>query len=134
MKRVIVVAAGVFMSVTARPAIDAGISAYRQGDYATAVREFSAAAERGEPAGLHLLASLYYQGHGVDRDLARAVELFSKAAEANYAPSLANLALMYSRGDGVARDLDRSMNYGRRAAEAGDLQSQFNLGQAYRNG
>ena len=125
---------GIFMSVSTASLNEAGILAYNDGNYAEAFKQFDAAARTGEPAGQHLLASLYYQGHGVMQDVPKAVELFTAAAQAGFPPSLANLALMYTSGDGVAQDMAQSLAYGRQAAEAGDGQSQFNLAQAYRKG
>lgn len=125
---------GILMTLTANGSTDEGIRAYNEGNYAAALKEFSAAAERDDPVGKHLLASLYYQGQGVNRDLKKAVQLFVEAAKENYLPSLANLALMYSTGDGVPIDMKLALEYGRKAAEAGDGQSQFNLAQAYRKG
>ena len=125
---------GIFMSVPTASLNEAGILAYNDGNYAEAFKQFDAAARTGEPAGQHLLASLYYQGHGVTQDVPKAVELFTAAAQAGFPPSLANLALMYASGDGVAQDMAQSLAYGRQAAEAGDGQSQFNLAQAYRRG
>lgn len=121
------------MSLPVSASVNDGIAAYNAGNYAVALKEFSEAANQGNAVGKHLLASLYYQGHGVERDLKKAVSLFKEAA-ANYPPSLANLAVMYSIGDGVPVDQKAALQYGQRAAEAGDLQSQFNLAQAYRKG
>ncbi len=114
--------------------IDAGIRAYNQGNYDTALKEFTAAAEAKDPMGIHLLASLYYQGHGVDKNLDRAVELFTAAAEKGYRGSQANLGLMYQNGDGVKRDIEKAIAYYTVAGKQGDLQSAFNLGQIYRKG
>jgi uncharacterized protein len=114
--------------------MDEGIAAYNAGRYDVAREHFETAAATGNPAGKHLLASLYYQGHGVPKDLPRAVALFTEAADAGFPPSLANLALMYSVGNGVPRDEQRARAYGIKAAKAGDLQSQFNLAQSYRKG
>jgi TPR repeat protein len=134
MKRLSTLFFGIAMSLSVSASINEGIAAYNKGNYAVALKEFSAAANEGNAVGKHLLASLYYQGHGVDRDLTKAVALFKEAAAVNYLPSLANLALMYSTGDGVPVDQKVALQYGQRAADAGDLQSQFNLGQAYRQG
>lgn len=134
MRRTAIFLLGALMATAGHASVEVGIFAYNAGDHAAAFKEFSAAAESGDPAGIHLLASLYYQGHGVDKDLSKAVELFLKAADAGYPPSLANLALMYSSGDGVPQDMSKAIEFGRKAAEAGDLQSQFNLAQAYRKG
>jgi len=114
--------------------LQTGIAAYNSGDYETARKEFQAAADRSDPMGLHLMASLYYQGHGVDRDLSRAVELFTAAAEKGSRPSQANLGLMYQNGDGVERDMDKAISYFEAASKQGDLQSAFLLGQIYRKG
>lgn len=114
--------------------IETGIRAYNTGDYATAHKEFSTAADAKTPQGLHLLASLYYQGHGVPKDLKRAVELFTEAAELGYRPSQANLGLMYHNGNGVERNIGKALEYYTAAGRQGDLQSAFNLGQIYRKG
>jgi len=134
MHRLLALALGIAMSLPVSAAINDGIAAYNSGNYAVAFKEFSAAANQGNAVGKHLLASLYYQGQGVERDLRKAVSLFKEAAAANYPPSLANLALMYSNGDGVPADQKVAFQYGHKAAEAGDVQSQFNLAQAYRKG
>jgi uncharacterized protein len=134
MHRLFAITLSIAMSLPVSASINDGITAYNTGNYAVALKEFSTAANQGNAVGKHLLASLYYQGHGVERDLKKAVSLFKEAAAANYPPSLANLFLMYSNGDGVAVDQKVALQYGQRAAEAGDLQSQFNLAQAYRKG
>lgn len=114
--------------------VGAGISAFNNGDYAAALDEFKKASDTGEAAGTHYLASMYYQGKGVKRDLDRAVQLFLQAATKDFVPSLANLGLMYHRGDGVKQDLEKALSFYRKAAQKGDLQSAFNLGQMYRKG
>ena len=114
--------------------LESGVTAYNKGDYDTARKEFNAAADSKDPMGLHLLASLYYQGHGVEKDLGRAVELFTEAAEKGYKGSQANLGLMYQKGDGVKRDIEKAIYYYTAAGKQGDLQSALNLGQIYRKG
>ena len=122
------------MTVSSASFNEAGILAYNDGNYAEAFKQFDAAARTGDPAGQHLLASLYYQGHGVTQDVPKAVELFTAAAQAGFPPSLANLALMYASGDGVAQDMAQSLAYGRRAAEAGSLSAQNEYGLLYAQG
>lgn len=114
--------------------LESGIRAYNQGDYETARKEFAAAAAVKDAQGVHLLASLYYQGHGVEKNLDRAVELFAAAAEKGYRASQANLGLMYQKGDGVERDISKAISFYTAAGRQGDLQSTFNLGQIYRKG
>ena len=132
--RIVLVLAFHLVLMTAYADIDEGITAYNKGDYATALREFSAAANTGNPAGQHLLASLYYQGHGTAKDIPRAVKLFTDAADQGYRASQANLGLMYQNGDGVRPDIQKAISYYTAASVQGDLQSTFNLGQIYRKG
>ena len=134
MRRFAAVFAALAMANPSIASVDDGIAAYNAGRHDVARQHFEKAAAAGSPAGKHLLASLYYQGHGVPKDLARAVALFTEAADAGFPPSMANLALMYSVGDGVPKNEGKARSYGRRAAESGDIQSQFNLGQSYRKG
>src|SRR5690349_13961473 len=107
----VVFLAGLLMSPTSHATVEEGIAAYNSGNYAVAYQHFKEAADSGSPAGKHLLASLYYQGHGVPKDLSRAVALFTEAAEAGFPPSLANLALMYSVGDGVPPNRSKALEY-----------------------
>ncbi|HSJ00927.1 MAG: tetratricopeptide repeat protein [Verrucomicrobium sp.] len=111
-----------------------GIAAYNQGDYVTARKEFTTAAVAKDPEGMHLLASLYYQGHGVEKDLERAVLFFTAAADKGYRASQANLGIMYQSGDGVTKDIEKAVAYYAAAGKQGDLQSLYNLGQIYRKG
>ncbi|MCW1926256.1 sel1 repeat family protein [Luteolibacter arcticus] len=122
------------LTMNARAGLEEGISAYNKGDYDTARKEFTAAADAKDPMGMHLLASLYYQGHGVEKDLVRAVALFEAAAAKGYRASQANLGLMYQKGDGVKKDITKAISYYAAAGKQGDLQSAFNLGQIYRKG
>lgn len=120
--------------VTGSADLESGINAYHQGDYLGAAKEFALAAESDDPKGLHHLASIYYQGHGVEKDVDRAVRLFTKAAALGYQGSQTNLALMYQRGEGVEQDMGKAIDYYLAAGKQGDLLSIFNLGQIYRKG
>jgi TPR repeat protein len=134
MRRLAAALAALAMTNPSLASVDEGIAAYNAGRHEAARQHFEQAAAAGSPAGKHLLASLYYQGHGVPKDLARAVALFTEAADAGFPPSMANLALMYSLGDGVPKNQEKALAYALRAAESGDVQSQFNLAQSYRRG
>ncbi|WP_445356288.1 tetratricopeptide repeat protein [Microbulbifer sp. EKSA008] len=133
MKKIISVV-GLIISMNTYAGLDEGIELYHAGKYKEAFVMFNAESEKGDPAGQHLTASLYYQGLGVEKDLEIAVKLFKQAAEGGYLPSIANLGLMYMQGDGVEQDPNSSFRYTEKAAELGDLQSIFNLGQFYRKG
>ncbi|CCK76973.1 Sel1-like repeat protein [Oleispira antarctica RB-8] len=114
--------------------INSGIEAYNNSNYLVAYTEFENASQSGDPFGHHLLASLYYQGQGVEKNISKAVELFERAASEGYAPSHANLGLMYHSGDGVELNSEKALFHYSEAAKTGDFQSSFNLGQIFRKG
>src|SRR4030095_6192098 len=58
-----------------------GIQAYKNGDYATAVREWLPLAQQGDARAQFLLGSLYAQGYGVPQDYGAAAQWFRQAAE-----------------------------------------------------
>ena len=120
------------------PAVEAdvktGAQAFRAGDYAAALREFSAAAEKGDSNAQHALGLMYAQGVGVPRDRTIAAEWFRKAAEQGHPQSQHNLAVSYLTGIGVARDHAQAADWFRKAAEQGDARAQNNLGHMYAAG
>lgn len=123
-----------FFSGIAMADINSGIEAYNKGNYSVAYAEFEIASKAGDAFGHHLLASLYYQGHGVEKSIPNAVALFERAASQGYAPSHANLGLMYHSGDGVELNSKKALFHYSEAAKTGDFQSSFNLGQIFRKG
>ncbi len=114
--------------------IEEGMEAYDSGNYRKARELFQAEADKGDPEAKHLMASLYYQGHGVEKDIDKALALFKEAASADYIPSIVNLGVMYLKGDGVEQNYKISFNYYLEAADLGDLQSTFKVGQFYQKG
>src|SRR5271170_4185690 len=78
---------------TAGPSEDAD-AAYRNGDYATALRLSRELAEQGDAMAQSRLGLMYRDGHGVPQDDQQAVEWFRKAAEQGRANAQYNLAHM----------------------------------------
>jgi TPR repeat protein len=64
----------------------------------------------GNVQAIHYLASLYFQGLGVPKNVEKAFNLFNQSAQKGYAPSLANLSIMYYEGIGVQKILKRVLN------------------------
>jgi len=108
--RVMICAAGLllaFVLLPAQPALadfDAGMVAYKAGDYAAALPELQAAAEGGHARAQYALGSMYNEGKGVPSDRALAVEWWQKAALQNHAQAQFALGVGYSSGSGVAKD------------------------------
>ena len=82
----------------------AGLDAYKKGDYVAAAKEWQPLAEQGDPVAQYNLALLYLDGHGVPESLAEAVNWFRRAAEQDYTLAQHNLGAMYASGQGVKRD------------------------------
>ncbi len=110
--RVMICAAGLllaFVLLPAQPALadfDAGMVAYKAGDYAAALPELQAAAEGGHARAQYALGSMYNEGKGVPSDRALAVEWWQKAALQNHAQAQFALGVGYSSGSGVAKDAE----------------------------
>ena len=111
-----------------------GVSAYKSGDYATALKEFAALAEQGGVNAQFNLAFMYEDGQGVPQDYKQAVKWYAKAAEQGMAEAQHNLGGMYENGQGVPQDYKQAIKWFTRAAEQGMAEAQYNLGVMYANG
>jgi uncharacterized protein len=106
-------------AVLAAPAMagyDAGLKAYRSGDYATALIEFRA--DNSAQAKYHL-SIMYDKGDGIAQDRAKSVEWLRRAAEQGLDVAQANLGIMYCQGYLVRQDMAEGLKWLRRAAEQG---------------
>ena len=113
---------------------DEGVAAAKRGDYATALREFWALAQRDDAEGQNGLGVMYIKGWGVAKDDAQAVRWWRKSAEQGNAKAQHSLGGMYFRGTGVSKDYAEAARWWRKAAEQGVTEVQINLGLMYANG
>ena len=111
-----------------------GVEAWEKGDFATALREWSALAEQGNTLAQFSLGWLYEDGRGVTQDHKEAVKWYRKAAEQGFEDAQFNLGLMYSQGKGVLQDYKEAVKWYRKAAEKGLGNAQFNLAVMYMKG
>jgi TPR repeat protein len=84
--------------------MDAGLSAYENHDYATAMKEWRPLAEGGNARAQFLVALLYYDGKAVAQDYGEAAKWFEQSADRGYTRAQYNLGEMYATGQGVKRD------------------------------
>ena len=77
---------------------EAGLAAYDTGDYQSALKQWTLAAESGNPKAQYNLGLMYHFGLGVAVDEGEAARWFSAAAGAGDAEAQHNLALLYERG------------------------------------
>jgi tetratricopeptide (TPR) repeat protein len=100
--------------------LEAGVTAARKGDYATALREWRPLAEAGNPHAQFNLGLLYENGLGMPADAAEAARWYRRAADQDDRQAQAYLAEMYAQGLGIARDDVEALRWYRRAAQRGD--------------
>ncbi len=86
----------------------AGVEAYKQGDYATALKEFRALAEQGNAGAQNNLGLMYAEGQGVPQNHKEAGRWLRLAAAQGDAQAQHNLGMMYVEGQGVPQDFVRA--------------------------
>lgn len=113
-------AAAALSASTAGADVRAGVEAWKRGDYARALAEWRAPAERGNADAQFNMGQAYKLGRGVAADQARAIDWFRKAAAQGHVPAQDNygLALFQSgrKADAVPW-LERSAARDERRAE-----------------
>ena len=113
---------------------DMARAAVNRGDYATAFREFSIRAAKGEAWAQYDLGLMYAHGQGAKQNYREAVRWYRLAAEQGVAGAQLNLGVMYDQGRGVPQDYQEAVKWYRLAAEQGDASAQHNLGVMYYEG
>src|SRR5215212_4988725 len=114
-------------SASSSQSIDAAIVAYQNQRYASALKLFEAAAQKGNREAQHTLGFMYRDGMGTKRNEAKALAWYRKAAEQGYAPAEYNLGLMYAQGEGVKPDPPAAEKWFRQAADHGSVEAQVKL-------
>jgi tetratricopeptide (TPR) repeat protein len=110
--------------------VQAGVDAWRGGDYAQAVSEWQPLADAGDPDAQFNLGQAYKLGRGVPQDMSRARDLFGLAAAQGHLQAEANYGLiLFQEGN-----REQAMPYIVRAAEAGEPRAQYIYGTALFNG
>jgi TPR repeat protein len=112
-----------FCTLVALPAFAdfaAGLKAYENKDYATALKEWRPLADEGDAAAQFNLGLLYYDGNGVPQDYREAARWFERSAQQGYTKSQLNLGAMYAIGRGVKRDYVQSYVWFSLCAAGGD--------------
>jgi len=81
-----------------------GLTAAQNGDFATALREWTPQAEQGNADAQFNLGLMYAKGNGVLQDYKTAVKWYTQAAEQGNIRAQTNLAYLYATGRGVLQD------------------------------
>lgn len=81
-----------------------GLEAFRSGDFATAIVEFTPLAEAGNTEAQYRLGLMYDNGDGTPQNFEEAAKWYTPAAEAGHAQAQGGLGLIYLNETGL-RDL-----------------------------
>ena len=130
----VLAAAFSLLSSPARAGLKEGVAAYEAGDLPLAVKEFRAAAEKGEADSQFNLALMYEKGIGVTKDEKEAVVWYRKSAEQGNAYAQFNLGVLYEHGRGCTVDFALANQWYRKASVQGDALAIGNLGMLYVRG
>ena len=126
------VASGIIWAQSAD--VQRAIDAYDDGDYAAAMAVWEPLANQGNRDAQFAMGVLYYEGHGVNKNLDEALAWFRKAADSEHPTAMFNLGVAYWEGRGLSQSFAQAVDWWERAAESGDVASQYNLGLAYYRG
>ncbi len=110
-----------------------GWQAYQQGEFATALEQWTSSANDGDAVAQYNIGVMYDEGTGVERDVAKVIEWWSHAADQGHLMAQHNLALLFIErgGDG---DFDEAAFWLKRAAANGFVRSQYSLAKLYATG
>jgi len=119
-----------------------GLDAYNNGDYDSALSEWTAVAaappDNISPATMaetnYAIGMLYWLGQGVQVDYSEASQWMHKAAELGHAGAQGKVGYLYSEGITVAQNRQIAFEWFSKAAKQGDIDAQYNLGIYYLNG
>jgi len=111
-----------------------GIALYRGGNIAAALPLLEADARAGDREAAYILATLYLNGDGVERNTAMAAGWFRRAADAGHGDAAYNLANAYRLGLGTPRDITAALDWYATAAQRGSARAAYTLGTIYRLG
>ena len=111
-----------------------GVNAALAGDYDTAFREFTIAAEEGLDLAQYNLGILYFTGQGAEQDYEQAFRWTEAAALQGHAGAQLNLGSLYYFGNGVREDRDAAVEWYGNSARAGNAAAAFTLAEMYRDG
>ena len=110
--------------------VNAGVEAWQQGDFVTAVAEWRGPAGAGDPDAQFNMGQAYRLGRGVEQNTRQAEVYYAKAAAQGHVKAADNLGLLLFQNG----RREEAMPYVRDAADRGDPRAQYLLGIAHFNG
>ncbi|BDT66319.1 secretory immunoglobulin A-binding protein EsiB [Comamonadaceae bacterium OS-1] len=116
---------------TAHAGLKEGLAAYDKAEYATALKELTPVAEKGNAPAQYRLGKIFNLGQGVPPDKKEAAKWFHLAAQQGLAEAQGALGYLCLVGEGVSQNSDLALEWTRKAARQGNATAQFNLSVMY---
>lgn len=113
---------------------DKGLRAYKNKDFATAMKEWMPLADQGDAEAQLNIGVMYASGQGVQKNEREAVRWYRSAAERGSPVAQTYLGWMYRNGVGITQDVNRAATWFVIAAQQGDPSGQRAIGLLYRDG
>ncbi len=88
-----------------------GVDAYKAGDYKMAVELWKPYAKDGNVKAQYSIATIFYEGKGVEKNHHKAMYWYKQAAEQEHAKAYAQIGLMYCKGEGVLQSFKKAAPY-----------------------
>ena len=116
------------------PAQDEALTAYQNGDYATAFAAWQPLADAGDAQAQFNLAIMYHNGQGTEPDAAKAIAYCTLAADNDIPPAQHYLGYLLMDEEIGTPNPEKAAHYWQRAAEHGIDDAQYQLGSLYTQG
>ncbi len=106
----------------------------KEKNFEAAFKEFIASAKEGNMYAQYIVAQMYANGEGVERDMRESAFWYGMAADLGHLKSQNNLANMYMDGFGIQQNFDEAARWFQRAANNGNTLSMASLAELYQHG
>lgn len=117
--------------LAAKAGLNEGLAAYDRAQYATALKELTPPAEKGNARAQYRLGKMFNLGQGMPPDKKEAAKWFHLAAQQGLAEAQGALGYLCLVGEGVSQNSDLALEWTGKAARQGDAAAQFNLSVMY---
>lgn len=113
------------------PLYQQAMQLYDSGQYDMAASMLKELAEKKHIKSMSALAVLYFEGHGVEKDITLANNLSMQSALKGDARGQNNIGVSYRDGEGVTQNYTEAVRWFRKSAKQGFSRAQNNLGLCY---
>lgn len=111
---------------------NAGMNAYAAKRFTEAYEWFSKG--ENDPRCIFAMATLHYNGEGVERNFTKSTELYAHAAEAGILSAQVSAGFAYANSMGVPEDFDKAAYYLKMAVAQGEPAAKVTLAEIYAKG